>query len=129
MLHNTTGFELGGHEAKIAAAVDESSIHEELVRCSPEIVGIPLSKIVHLDCAFCGIGVSRACRTSNYELNLVVELVDDGFSRFTNEVHALLLRHSAHESEDWNRVIEISKVEVLLLKLTLSIQVVNGNSV
>lgn len=80
MLYYTTRLELRRHQAEIAASVDESSIHEKLVRSGPEIIRIFLSKMIHLFRTFSSIRISWTSRATNYKLDLMIELMDDSFS-------------------------------------------------
>lgn len=63
------------------------------------------------------------------ELDLIVESLDDVLSNIQDQVDSLLARNTADEGEKWDAVIKFPEVEVLLLELLFSGEMVWGNGV
>ena len=83
----------------------------------------------HFVCASCSVWLPHVGWAAHDELNLVVELLDDVLGNVQDQVDALLAGHSADECEEWNGVVEVLEVEVLLLKLPLCSGMIRSNCI
>lgn len=124
MLHNATRLEQTWHQTKICAPIDQWSIREELLRCSPEAIRVPLFKIPHSMGALSGVGVVHVAGTADKELNFVLIVRNDVLSNVQNQMHTLLLCDSSDEGKERHTIIQVTVVEVLHLKQSFRANVI-----
>jgi len=62
-------------------------------------------------------------------LNLVLEFLDDVLSNVEDQMNTLLGSDSSYESKEWDAVIQITEVEIFLLKILLGSFVVRSTGI
>lgn len=102
MLYNTSWFEKRWHETEVSTSVNKRTIIEELIRCCPEAIWICIPQLPHSVCAACSILLLHVGWTTDKELNLELETVNQMLSGVKNQVNTLLSRDTTNECEEWN---------------------------
>lgn len=84
MLHNSSGLKSRRHQSEVRASVDQRSIGEEFVRCSPEAVRVLVLEVPHLACTSTGVGILHVGWASNQEHDFEVGLHNEVFGDINN---------------------------------------------
>jgi hypothetical protein len=119
VLDNASWLESGWHQTKVGTSIDQGSICEELLWCSPETVWELVLEMPHLMSTTCRIRLSHICWSSDNDLNLSTASFNDALCSVQNQMNSLLRGNSSDKCKEWYRVIKILVVEVFHLDLLL----------
>lgn len=99
MLDDSSRFEQRGHHSIVASYINEGSVSKESIRIAPNTLRVFVSQVLHSVCAVLAIVFFGIRGSSDEELDLILELIEQRLNRVDDQMNALLFSYTTDESK------------------------------